>query len=225
MYPARDTLQHVIKAWCKVAWLKGGILTFVNERSKTKDMEPERVRKRFKQLTNMIFFTSIHFTLLHCTVPCSKVSKAVFSSRICWSSCPCCFCWVLMLLQSILVCMILLLCIRPSWWSFFSSSSVFLNCSSPYLGLHVIQPFLLSGQQFLCRWHFWISFFLFTLPLFALGESLHWRFTHFYCLRILFISFSLVFYISCCWSSASFSLKRSIMFLILQIQIYCYEIL
>ena len=28
MYPARDTLQHVIKAWCKVASLKAGILTF-----------------------------------------------------------------------------------------------------------------------------------------------------------------------------------------------------
>ena len=50
--PARDTLRHVIKAWCKVAWLKAGILTFVNERSKTKNMQPEAVRKRFKRLTN-----------------------------------------------------------------------------------------------------------------------------------------------------------------------------
>ena len=50
--PARDTLRHVIKAWCKVAWLKAGILTFVNERSKTKNMQPEAVRKRFRRLTN-----------------------------------------------------------------------------------------------------------------------------------------------------------------------------
>ena len=51
MYPARDALQHVIKARCKVAWLKEGMLTFVNERSKTKQKGPGPVRKRFKQLT------------------------------------------------------------------------------------------------------------------------------------------------------------------------------
>ena len=47
-----STWSKLIKAWCEVAWLKAGILTFVNERSKTKNMEPEPVRKRFKQLTN-----------------------------------------------------------------------------------------------------------------------------------------------------------------------------
>ena len=43
MYPARDTLQHVIKAWWKVAWQKAGktlpVFTFVNEHNNT-NMKP-----------------------------------------------------------------------------------------------------------------------------------------------------------------------------------------
>ena len=51
MYPARDTLQHVIKAWWKVAWQKAGktlpVFFFVNEHNNT-NMKPQAKSNDFQ---------------------------------------------------------------------------------------------------------------------------------------------------------------------------------
>ena len=58
MYPARDTLQHVIKAWWKVVWQKVGktppglarVFFFVNEHNNTKT-KPQGKKQRFLKLS------------------------------------------------------------------------------------------------------------------------------------------------------------------------------
>ena len=54
MYPARDTLQHVIKAWWKVAWQKAGktlpVFFFVNEHNNT-NTKPQAKKQRFLKLS------------------------------------------------------------------------------------------------------------------------------------------------------------------------------
>ena len=53
LYPARDTLQHVIKAWWKMAWQKAGkhcqvlpVFFFVNEHNNT-NMKPQAKKQQF----------------------------------------------------------------------------------------------------------------------------------------------------------------------------------
>ena len=54
MYPARDTLQHVIKAWWKVVWQKAGktlpVFFFVNEHNNT-NTKPQAKKQRFLKLS------------------------------------------------------------------------------------------------------------------------------------------------------------------------------
>ena len=54
LYPARDTLQHVIKAWWKVAWQKAGktlpVFFFVNEHNNT-NTKPQAKKQRFLKLS------------------------------------------------------------------------------------------------------------------------------------------------------------------------------
>ena len=54
MYPARATLQHVIKAWWKVAWQKAGktlpVFFFVNEHNNT-NTKPQAKKQRFLKLS------------------------------------------------------------------------------------------------------------------------------------------------------------------------------
>ena len=54
MYPARDTLQYVIKAWWKVAWQKAGktlpVFFFVNEHNNT-NTKPQAKKQRFLKLS------------------------------------------------------------------------------------------------------------------------------------------------------------------------------
>ena len=57
MYPARDTLQHVIKAWWKVAWQKREkycqvlpVFFFVNEHNNT-NTKPKAKKQRFLKLS------------------------------------------------------------------------------------------------------------------------------------------------------------------------------
>ena len=58
MYPARDTLQYVIKAWWKVAWQKAGktlpVFFFVNEHNNT-NMKPQAKKQ---QLLDEVFVIS-----------------------------------------------------------------------------------------------------------------------------------------------------------------------
>ena len=116
-----------------------------------------------------------------------------------------------MLLQSILVCKILLLCHKALLVDF-----LFTKLRLSQLQLLLFR--LASNSAFSLKWATIsvpverLDFFLLVHPSsFRSGKSLHWRFTHFYCLCSLFTSFSPLFCISCCWSSASFSLKRSIL--------------
>ena len=54
MYPTRATLQHVIKAWWKVAWQKAGktlpVFFFVNEHNNT-NTKPQAKKQRFLKLS------------------------------------------------------------------------------------------------------------------------------------------------------------------------------
>ena len=53
MYPTQDTLQHVIKAWWKVAWQKVrktlSVFFFVNEHNT--NMKPQAKKQRFSKLS------------------------------------------------------------------------------------------------------------------------------------------------------------------------------
>ena len=59
MYPARDTLQHVIKAWCKLKWRDRRrekhrqvlpVFAFVNEHNNT-ITKPQAKKQRFLKLS------------------------------------------------------------------------------------------------------------------------------------------------------------------------------
>ena len=56
MYPAQATLQHMIKAWWKVAWQKAGktlpVFIFVNEHNNT-NTKAQAKKQRFLKLSQI----------------------------------------------------------------------------------------------------------------------------------------------------------------------------